>query len=179
MKRLALLVTMLLAAGCGSDVEGQPQPQPKRNELGPATSACPMPITFQLLDGWRGVRQTLKTRQGDVLCQMLLGPTMDAGSLRIYRVTGTADSKAALEPLSDVLPGAENKVYQQVPVTAGTATELTYVINWGDRLTKSSMLAVPYRDGVVVLQIMGESNAAAYEASIKAYEQAKNTVTLT
>ncbi|SDW36568.1 hypothetical protein SAMN05421504_101393 [Amycolatopsis xylanica] len=179
MKRFMLLMTVLLAAGCGSEVEAPSRPQPTANGLGPATSACPMPITFQLLDGWRGVRQTLKTRQGDVLCQVLVGPTMDSGSMRIYRVAGTTDPRAALEPLSEMLPGAENKTYQPVSVGSGAATELNYVVNWGDRLTKFRMLAVPYADGVAVLHIMGGSDPAAFDASTKAFEQAKSTLTLT
>ncbi|MFD8493321.1 lipoprotein [Amycolatopsis sp. NPDC059657] len=122
LKGVMLLTTVLLAAGCGSDVGAQPRPQPKGNEIGPAGSACPMPITFQLLDGWHGVRQRMKTRQGDVLCEVLVGPTMDSGSVRIYRVPGVTEPKAALEPLVEMSPGAENKVYQQVSVGSGAAT---------------------------------------------------------
>ncbi|KUO09142.1 lipoprotein [Streptomyces sp. DSM 15324] len=163
--------------------------------VGPAGSACELPVTFDVAEPWKpkavdaealpaGVSEDLADladaflRQGPVTlaCEIDAKPAGYIGFLRVWTgEPGDADARAVLEDFVTAEKGAAREEYRAFEAGGLPATEVEYTTPGGGESRTAHAFAVVTPDGPVVLHLGGLDDEE-HEAMLPAYELAKATL---
>ncbi|TXS56214.1 lipoprotein [Streptomyces sp. t39] len=161
----------------------------KAASVGAETSACALPVTFDLAEGWSpeavehdpdGEFAAL-LEQGTVSlrCEIDAKPAGHIGFLRVW-VGGAAgdDPRAALEAfVADAAADREEEVYAATRAGTYEAVEVRY-LNTGELLDapkRERAFALTTPDGVVVVDL-GGLDSGEHEQMLPAYELARKSL---
>jgi hypothetical protein len=180
-----IAVTAALAACSSSDPSsGAPGTsaavagQAGGSEVGPAGSACPMPVTFGVVDKWKPAAVTDgNSSTGELVCEISARATGQTGFLRVYRLTGVADAKAALTKYTS-RPTYSDKKFTDIKTGTGDGQEVAYTIDSAGTKLPGLVFAAPVADGAVVVSL-DAIDEDTQKANMSAYELAKSSLKVT
>ncbi|MEU1511716.1 lipoprotein [Streptomyces sp. NPDC005811] len=195
---LAVLLTALVGGCSTGDGESDPaevEVARRGARVGPAGSACELPVTFDVAESWKpkavdaeaglaGVSEDLADlaeaflRQGPVTmaCEIDAKPAGNIGFLRVWTgEPGNAGARAVLEDFVAAEQGAAREKYRTFETGGLTATEVEYTVPGSGALRTSHAFAVVTPDGPVVLHL-GGLDEEEHQEMLPAYELAKTTL---
>ncbi|MFE7516925.1 lipoprotein [Streptomyces sp. NPDC057540] len=200
--RTAALPAALVAAGlltvCGTPTTTPEPDAPARagaprkpsvpaaaGTLGGPGSACALPVSFALAEGWEpeaiedpeDPEFAALTRQGPatVRCEVDAKPSGHVGYLRVWTAP-KGPARAALEGFVKAEKGSAAVSYRETTAGALPATEVTYTVR--DGLTEESKeeraFAVSTPEATVIVHL-GGLDTGEHRAMLPAYELARTT----
>jgi hypothetical protein len=160
---------------------------PGDGTVGAAGSACELPVTFKVADGWKPKAVEVEendplaelTRRGplQMACEIDAKPAGLLGFLRVWiDPSPSAEPRAAVEPF---LEGKKNRNVKYTPVTVGGAQAVDVSYEQYQELLEENLkrraFAVRTPAGVVVLEVGGLSDED-HRSLLPAYELAKGSL---
>jgi hypothetical protein len=171
----AFAVTAALAA-CSSS--GSADTPTAASEVGAAGSACPMPVTFGVVDKWKPASVSDgKSARGELLCEISARATGQTGFLRVYHMTDVADAKAALTQYTK-LPTYSDLKFSDIKTGTGAGQEVKYTIDSSGTTLPGLVFAVPVARGTVLVSL-DAIDEDTQKANMSAYELAKSSMKAT
>ncbi|MBM9620206.1 lipoprotein [Streptomyces zhihengii] len=161
----------------------------KAGSVGAETSACPLPVVFDLAEGWSPEAVAHEPdgefaallEQGPVSlrCEIDAKPAGHIGFLRVWAGGAAGDDpRAALEAfVADAAADREDEVYTETKAGAYDAVEVRY-LNTGELLDapkRERAFALTTPDGVVVVDL-GGLDSEEHEQMLPAYELARKSL---
>ncbi|MEV8452678.1 lipoprotein [Streptomyces sp. NPDC052095] len=176
-------------AGAGAGAAGKAAAG--AGSVGAAGSACPMPLSFDLVASWKPkaahvdkdseLGAALGVQGGATLiCEIDAKPAGNIGFLRVWRgEKSDGTPRRALERFAAAEDGAEKFVYTEVRAGGLPAVEVAYTVHSEllDESKKERAFAVATPDGPVVVHL-GGMDTQEHEQMLPAYELAKKSVRL-
>lgn len=199
----ALLVTVALT-GCGSSDGGTKaadrpaqetkatpagKPVTSGGTIGPAGSACPMPVTFDYATSWtpKGVKvdpdavlaELAQQGKVTVVCEINAKATGNIGFLRVWagEPSDISEPREALEAFLADEESASKVTYTAIEAGSLAAAEVTYTTHSEllDESKPERAFAVSTPDGPVVVHL-GGLDSDEHRQMLPAYELAKRTL---
>ncbi|MFB9388885.1 lipoprotein [Streptomyces coeruleoprunus] len=168
-----------------------PKTAAKGGTVGPAGSACPLPVTFDVAADWKpeaikpiedpDLRSLVEQGPVTAVCEIDAKPAGHIGFLRVFTNDRPGDTpRRVLEGFTAAEGEVTAAVYRDIKAGAVPATEVTYTVT--SRLTEESKdvraLAVSTPRGAAVLYL-GGLDSEEHRAMLPAYELAKASLAVT
>ncbi|MGC9539696.1 lipoprotein [Streptomyces sp. UG1] len=187
------------SASASAEPAGADDPAVKSGgTIGAAGSACELPVTFDIAEGWKAeavdgedgsgeadseLAQEIAgalLHQGPVTatCEIDAKPAGNIGFLRIWKgKAGDGDARAVLEAFVKAEKGVSKAKYSAFETGGLTGAEVKYLVTSEllDETKEESALAVATKRGPVVIHL-GGMDTDEHRAMLPAYELAKRTL---
>jgi hypothetical protein len=169
------VVTAALAACSSSGSTDAPAAASAASEVGATGSACPMPVTFGVVDKWKPASVSDgKSSRGELVCEISARATGQTGFLRVYRMAGVTDAKTALTQYTK-LPTYSDLKFSDIKTGMGAGQEVAYTIDSSGTTLPGLVFAAPVSGGTVLVSL-DAIDKDTQKANMSAYELAKSSL---